>query len=197
MKKLITICLIFLIFFVTGCSEENISSQKNNPPDFRNVSWGMSMSDVKKNENEAKSTSRIENSLFYQGVRVNEILFNLSYDFVDDKLFRASYHTSELVNDNSYINSYESLKLALTEKYGKPVLDKKIWINENSISKSNPNEYGLAVAVGDLAFASQWETPTTIVWIILDGNKYENSLLISYDSKEYNSLAKEKEQGKL
>lgn len=200
MRRTLFFSIIFLLITVTGCGQGSTSSQKenvNSPPDFRNVSWGMSMSDVQKSEKEAMSPKKIGNSLWYK-IEVNGKLFSLSYDFVDDKLYGASYFAYGFVVDNSYINDYNSLKSMLIEKYGKPTLDKMEWKNENIISKNDPSNYWFAVAQGDLIYAAQWETPKTIVGIILSGdNKTLNTLLVTYDSKEYKKLAEDKEKEKI
>jgi len=197
MRKTLILSIILFVLALTGCGQEQVTSQKDNvTPDFRNVSWGMSMSEVKENETEV-SLSEVKDGLFNKDVKVDGIPFFLSYHFVDDKLYEATYQASEMVNDNSYVNSFASLKSTLSEKYGQPVVDKTFWVNENSTFKDNPTEYGYAVASGDLAFVTQWEMPTTAITLTLAGFKLENSLLIMYISPKYNKLADDKEKDKL
>lgn len=161
--------------------------------DFRNARWGMTKTEVKQLEN---SILRFENdnSLFYNGVRIKYLEFELLYRFTNNKLTSAYYSSiTEHTNKNDYISDYKTLKTLLTQKYGEPIEDKVVW--KDDLYKGD-NEEGFAVSVGHLFYYANWETESTEVDLTLWGNNYEVKLMLSYSGKEFKKLEEEKEKEK-
>jgi len=70
---------------------------------------------------------------------------------------------------------------------------------KNDLYKDDKSHWGMAISVGHLVYAVQWETPTTEIGIMLMGNNYKINLGIFYESKELKEWAKrikEKEASK-
>ena len=174
-----------------GSTEQAVATKKvNENANLRNVSWGMTMSDVQDAEKEAEFIGKFDDNLLYK-TSVNGLDFKLGYYFIDDKLYNAAYildetHTSE----NQYISDYENLKAILTEKYGIPNIDKVIW--KDDLYKDNQNDWGFAVSIGDLAYLTQWQSHETKIGIFLAGDNYDVALGIVYDSNELSPIAEQK-----
>jgi len=99
-------------------------------------------------------------------------------------------------NENLYINDYKELKEILIKKYGEP--DKKKLLTlygrgeiywRDDLFKDDRSEWGFAISLGDLSYSSIWETPTTRIALILDGDNYEINLRIIYISRELEEWA--------
>ena len=60
---------------------------------------------------------------------------------------------------------------------------------------------GMAIATGQGSYFSEWEIPETDINVILKGDNYKMTLLVSYESKKYMPIAiksfKEKAKDKL
>lgn len=183
--------LLFIIPLIVGCSQQNVVSNNSNStvtPDFRNIIWGMSQSEVKTAEKEAVFDFEMDNSLNYQ-TKIDNTEYSLVYLFVDDKLYAANYIRIGVVNDDSYIHEYEKIKKIMSEKYGNPSEDNIIWKDE--LFKNDPNYYGIAVAMGHVVNFAKWDTPNTIIGMMLDGVNSQSTIVIGYTSKEYKPLVKE------
>ena len=150
------------------------------------------MSEVEKAENDAIFIGKVEENerLLYK-TNLDGLDFQLGYEFVDNKLFRAIYFLeSEHTNKNAYINDFKSFKDILKEKYGEPIRDDVIW--KRNLYKDDPDDWGFAVSLGHLAFKTDWQTPRTDISIFLTGDNYEIVLGIVYSSNEFSELQKEK-----
>jgi hypothetical protein len=55
---------------------------------------------------------------------------------------------------------------------------------KDNLYRDDKNNWGLAISTGDLSYGLIWETPTTDIELILDGNNYEVNLRIRYFSKK-------------
>lgn len=162
---------------------------------FRNVGWTMTEEQVREAENIPASVSMRENTIYLQNQQVDGKDVVIFYDFIDGKLEKAGYlfeHNHS--NKTDYVNDYEDLKEKLTEKYGEPIEDKEVW--KDDLWKDNPEDYGLAVATGDLVYLATWETKDTKILIGLHGDNYDISLGITYESKDYEKKSKKEEEEK-
>ena len=110
---------------------------------------------------------------------------NLYYLFDNnDKVYTAFYSFTEThTNKNKYIDDYDSLVSTLTEKYGKPIKNTSVWSDD--LYKDSPSDYGFAVSLGHLIYASNWETDTTSIIHGLTGDNYKISHNLYYQSKTY------------
>ena len=97
-------------------------------------------------------------------------------------------------NKNDYIADYKNLKEILAEKYGSPLFDREVWKNE--LYRDDYQDWGLAISVGHLVYATQWETDKTYISILLQGDNFKINLGIYYESKQLKPLREEVEQKK-
>lgn len=151
--------------------------------DLRNVNWGMSLQDVINSEEQTYTyISEDKQQIMYSDVTAGNVNFTyLMYYFDNDALNHAIYYADNThSSDNLYIEDYNSLKDKLTSLYGTPNPNdvKEIWYDD--LYKDNPNDYGKAVARGDLTMATRWTTDTTIITLFLSGDNYECKLAIQY-----------------
>jgi len=167
--------------FISKNTQKSIKNNKANKFNFRSVNWGMSKNEVKEKET-AKLMGDIGDSLFYK-TNVAGFSCVLGYSFANDKLVRGAYIIEEKhSNYNLYIQDYNKLKELLTKKYDTPIEDSHKWFND--LYKDDPEEYGMAVAVGHLRYAADWNINNTLIQLRLYGDNYKINLMVAYDSKE-------------
>ncbi|MBA7515713.1 hypothetical protein ES705_07756 [subsurface metagenome] len=170
--------------------EENISETQTTTTyqyDFRKVNWGMSKEEVKATEDK-EPDSEFDNSLVYYA-KIDGDDYLCGYTFLEDKLHNTGYvFIGEHSNKNDYIQDYKNLKEILTKKYGKPWSDRTTW--DNDLFKDDRSQWGLAVSIGHLSYGNIWETSTTYITLWLDGDNYEISLGVAYDSVELKEWVK-------
>ena len=98
----------------------------NANPDFRNVSWGMSVEDVKKYEDaelssENNDESRGLQSLIYDDISVINHPARLIYSFENGKLSFASYSLNVTESKDYLINNaFFDIADGISAKYGEP-----------------------------------------------------------------------------
>lgn len=98
--------------------------------DFRNVSWGMTIDEVRNTESNTQAATGPNTTLTYN-VKVNEFDLVLQYIFSEDnKLIGASYFRQ--MTSNNYLEAYRSQKRfflsirdGLNLKYGNAILPNK------------------------------------------------------------------------
>jgi len=163
----------------------------NNELHFRNTYWGASAMDVKGSET-AELVEEDGGALLYRG-QVLDIDTSMLYLFTQDgRLNRAYFRTLPLhSNDALYLEDYENLKRALTQKYGTPILDEEIWHDDLYMGGSR-SDLAMAVSKGDLAFVAEWENEDTTVTLFLNGEDYYiDGIDLMYESNELGYLANE------
>lgn len=156
--------------------------------DFRNTRWGMSKKAVKASEtlklieelkldsNLAKSF-RMDEAITYIGkIKSREIL--VIYTFHNNQLVKALQFFTEQHNDKAtYIDEYNRQKLELTEKYGRPIENGKLQLDD-----TERHNHANALSIGNLNLYTVWENPNTRIDLLL--NKKANSdkiiLMVSY-----------------
>ena len=154
MKKSIALLAACLLFTACGASEETpaettanetittveentVSSETEEPaaadepainenPDFRNVSWEMSMEEVKKYEDATLTSDYFnegynEHILSYDGISVMNHPTKLNYFFENGKLSTAEYMLDVTENEDYEINNeFFDIADGITAKYGDP-----------------------------------------------------------------------------
>lgn len=214
--KYILVLMICFVWCFTCCSLQkrdiglNTNSNSNNNTslphkgaqesnseafDFRKANWGMEREKVKATESTPPLVSDFE--MIGYKVEVDRKDAYCMYGFVDDKLAVGMYQFKDLhANKNDYFEDFSKLKNILAEKYGNPKVDEVEW--KRKTFKSKPEDWGLAVGIGDLIYRAKWETDRTDVLLILYGDNYDVTLMVRYDSKEYRPLFDEaaKKRGK-
>jgi len=192
MKKLISLLVLVTVFFPVSVEAKDVESLPNG---FRKATWGMTRNQVKATES-GKIMRDSENALAYKGSVGNADVL-IFFFFVSDKLVRGKYSfLTEHTNKNEFISDFERIKSTLKDKYGDPQKDETFWSNE--LYKDEPENWGMAIAVGDLSYYTTWENENTDIVLALDGDNYEISLVVEYSSKALHHLAEEakKKEGK-
>jgi hypothetical protein len=180
MKRLLGFAVVGLIFAAVHLAASDP------PPDFRQVRWGMTPTQVKASE-KIKPDGENADGIVYP-VQIAGLDASLFYRFVQSTLVDAHYgflvrHT----NGGAYLDDFDGVKKLLTEKYGKPVLDDQVW--ENDLYKDDPQNWGTALAVGHLHCRARWETPTTIISEVIWGDNFEIHFAVMYQGKAFLTLA--------
>lgn len=189
---------IFILLATILILTTNIHSQTElvKKPDFRETTWGMSPQEVE-NVKTAQFNSEfgtLENILIYDAT-VGGLNAYIVYRFVKNKLVNASYVFKEThSNRTEFINDYYKLQKILIQKYGVPAEDDKLWYDD--LYKDDPQNWGMAIAVGHLAYQSIWENIQTDILLMLRGDNYEIQLSITYESVELQYLIEEEKKAK-
>ena len=173
--------------------EKYESSLKIFETDFRDAKWGQSQSEIllqeKSNENSIVNNDK---SIFIPKTTLNSDYFDVMFHFNNDKLYQGSYRFLEqFVNENNYYNKYKSIRSLLEKKYGTP---KEI----NEIRKGNlfdePGEIGRAIETGYYAENTIWETKTSQIKLIINGENFKTSIFIVYSSRDKNLMKEVKNE---
>ena len=173
-----------------SCFDTVIPKQKALDGDFRVGVWGDSMKDIQRKEKEIELFVTEDNVGGYSQVMGIDMF--IGYYFTNDKLTHGIYMCSEEYSDkNKYVEDYEKLKKALTDKYGEPTTDDEVW-NEVIYSKDNISDYGMAVATEELKYFTTWDVNNkTRVSLFLTGEGFQTFLTVGYQDLDY---AKQQEQ---
>jgi len=192
--------LLLLILLLVSCSVL-ISQETTHKYDYRNSRWGMKKDEVLSTEKNKPIDSRPHKQYIvvtYTG-EVAGLKADYGYFFLDDILVRGGYVLREKhSNNNEYINDYNKLKEILTRKYGSPIKSDSYWYKD--LYKDRPQDYGMAVSMGHLAFQSDWETDRTLIRLTLMGDNFKLNSALNYASKLHKELIdktdrKSEEQG--
>lgn len=161
---------LFLLLFTTTASSA----------DFRKTEWGMSKEQVKKTETGEILEDTPDKIAYVETVVSYPVL--LVYKFNGNKLIWGSYgFKQENETDDEYLEDFINFESVITNKYGKgEKLDR--WTNKDSEYRNNP---AVAVRAGDLIMWRSWETPTTVIKLIMYGYNGEFNTDAYYFSKKY------------
>ena len=159
---------------------ESKSSYVNKDPDFRNVNWGMSKEEVKLYETESLAEEDTDTLLYY--VEVLNLEAALMYFFNENnELYEAGYlFTEDYTNDNMYLIHYDNVKEELITLYGTPTSDEEFWLND--LFRDDPNDYGLAVSIGDYFRFAEWKLDGMDIILGLGGGNYDINMSVGYTS---------------
>lgn len=148
-------------------------------------------------KNRSKIVKKKNYKLVYKS-NVSGLDCSIIYMFEEGKLGYAEYEFPEDDTTNSCISDYKYFRKLLIKKYGKPDIDGYTWLNENSLYKSHPHYWWIAINLGDLDYMSEWETPRTTIVLSLTGSNnndnkiYKTKLCIEYMSKKPKNKNKKK-----
>jgi hypothetical protein len=145
--------------------------------DFRTVRWGMSVSEVKKQET-AKLLSESGGQLEYEAEFLGYICKVLYY-FTSSKLQRAELLISQEHTDPAkYYKDYENLIKFLNPLYGTPISDQKDWKNE--MYKNDRSRYGFAISIGFLTCKTVWSNKRSQVSLNISGGNHKIKTNLEY-----------------
>ena len=149
--------------------------------DFRNISWGMTRSQVEKAES-LKIITVIDNRMFYK-TSLMELDTTLIYEFTNNSLTSAAYFfNAQHTNPQSFYIDYNKIHDLLIKKYGNPVRFEKVW--KNDLFKGDVENYGSAIMSGHLDIFALWETKSTNIIHASTGDNLEVQHIIRYESKQ-------------
>ena len=168
------ITLLFMALYACGCSE------KHKEPDFRKTNWGITGDQVKVLE-DAKLILDNGRMQSYDGT-VGGLPCQITYLFVKNQLTTGHFFFKvEHKVDSLYVRDYQTLKETVSERYGRPRLDDATW--KDTTYRGRSDRVGLAIRSGHLSLATEWETPTTEIWLFLAGENSEIRLSMKYMSR--------------
>ena len=164
--------IIFLFFLLPGINSFSA--------DFRQTDWGMSIEQVKKTE-KGEILKESTDKITYVETVVNYPAL-LVFKFNENRLIWGSYGFKQINDtDEEYLEDFINFNTVISNKYGKgEVLDR--WTNKDSEYKDDP---AMAVKEGDLVMWRSWETPTTVIKLIIYGYGGKFNLDTYYFSKRY------------
>jgi len=163
---------------------------------FRNANWGMSISDVKDKETgkflwelDSRPLSPGEHRLGYQA-RISDLDTVLTYAFEHDRLINAKYifDTNEARNDAQPLWSYNKVKSWISQTYGPPQSEEKLWSNE--LYRYAPELWGRALMRGHLTIVDEWSVDGTSIVLVLNGGDDSVGLIAEFSNTAHASKAK-------
>ena len=140
-------------------------------PDFRNTTWGMDRAQVMAIE--GTPPSKIgegggEIVLRYESARLAGLDCRVVYIFAKDKLVRTKYiFQQEHDKKNDYLADFTMVDAFFMGTMERPTGQRVSWYKETY--KGEPQEYGVAVSLGQLLYSTQWKGARTIVTHALSG----------------------------
>jgi hypothetical protein len=157
--------------------------------DFRTYNWGILKNDLAQQEKLTYKNIPTENknSLKYEDELGGANCYVI-YTFNDnDKLISGNYILrNHYSNSQLYLHDFAKYEKLLVEKYGKVTTLKYDWI-ENKASTDKEN-FGQAIADGNLIMTSVWETPRSVIKLTLFSVNEKPSLQIHYTYKTLSEL---------
>ena len=153
---------------------------------FLGANWGMSIPEVKTKETAELSwelDARVlvpgEHRLGYQ-TQVEGIGTFLTYGFEHDRLSTTKYYfdTKEEENEAQPILNYKKVKNWITQTYGPPQTEEKIWVNE--LYQYAPELWGRALMRGHLTIVDHWDVEGTSIMLLLNGGEDAVSLIAEF-----------------
>lgn len=160
--------------------------------DFKSFQWGDSSSYIMSIEGDPllsqyDSINQTDN-IYYMSSPCG-IACLLGYRFRDDRLYSCGYvSTTTYTHTSSYVKDYETFKKALTDKYGKPILDEIAWDNSRD-EEYYANDINRALEYGKLQYQACWETSRNHIELILQSENYKIALVVRYDNKVFDDTA--------
>jgi len=166
------------------------AAQDQDGYDFRKTKWGMSPAQVKASEalkpEEEGLETYFSNTITYS-TEVAGRPVRLVYYFINDELVGAVY-TFQIIHSksNPYLNDFNDINKILVDKYGKPLKEGKIW--KRDTYKNSPENYGLAISLGDLTLENIWRSDNE--YITLKLTLQDNHIILGtmYISVAHNKL---------
>lgn len=179
-------------------SEESERSNENTSEKqitFRNYEWGTQFDEIYEKEVSEKNLSPddyIEGDVGgYRGLTILSgdvagYKASIIFTFDDNNGLNGGMYllNTEHSNLTQYYKDYETLVDKYTSVYGIPSDVKEIW--KDDLYKDDPSEWGMSIATGKTVFYTKWDDDKgNSVDIMLTGDNYEISTLISYEAGAY------------
>ncbi len=176
--------LDYSLFGITPVHVE--SAQDFLEPEVRSVCWGMTPEMVIERDGVTSHTPMNRGSLLYISVpatSVANIPCSLTYIFTENALsgISCAFYSDTFRLDED-ITHFLRLEALLTEKYGTPLEKRCLWENSESPYREDPNAFGMAVAMGDLRYQTEWNTGISTIHLNLEGEHFRPRLTLRYQS---------------
>jgi len=157
--------------------------------DFRNTSWGMDRTQVVATEAGPPSQIRERGSeivLRYESARLAGLDCRVVYILAKDKLVRAKYvFQREHAAKNDFLADFTMVDAFLMATMERPTEQRVMWRDE--LYKMEPQQYGVAVSLGQLLYSTQWKGMRTVVTHALTGENGAITHEIEYVSIDLES----------
>ncbi len=166
------------------------SSMEYEPFNFQGVTWKTTMQEL---ENLFPDIKRV-GEFYVKEDLVNGLDTELVFEFKNELLKTIMYtFKTEHSNRNIYIEDYLKIKEILIEKYGEPEKNIEKW--RRDLYKDDYQDYGMAIAIGDLEYRTIWNLPDVGILLNLIGDNYkiEHTMIYLNKSKSQSSDTKNKE----
>ena len=152
---------------------------------FRGQSFGTTKATVKSLETVPLFDD--QNNVLQYNTTVAGVDSSVMYSFnSSNQLYQCgAVVSSNYYDDNLYIDDYYDYLEALTEKYGEPKTNEILW--KDDLFKGDPNDYGLAVSIGDLAYYAQWDFDDFDIMVLCSGKEYNVTTGFLITSKIYSA----------
>ena len=149
--------------------------------DFRDASWGMSLSDITTlHENQVPADRRIGYIAFDGKLAGMDVYVFYRFD-EEGALFQAGYEILTDEDDTrSAVSAYERLNGLLRQRYPESAEPGQIW--RNKLFEAKPDEWGRAVRIGHMSYAWTHNVPRTSITHTLSGNRREISHKLLYEA---------------
>jgi len=160
---------------------------------MRGTEWGMPKEQVRRIEKSRliaeedrylcyeTEISRLDTRLYFFFDHRNQ-LYLIKYDFMRTH-----------INQNLYIYDFKRVDKILRKEHGKPDVHREIW--RRDLYKNDKDNWGMAIAVGDLGYFTQWKRETRIRHS-LSGDNFKIKHSLSYSNpkleKEYEEFTEKK-----
>ena len=175
MKKRLYFALLVLLLSVVGVA---------NARGFRLNEWGVSKSDVRAQETYAYMNEDTDTMTYTTGQTMFGIGATVGYVFTaSDELAAGTYIFDDHAALSQYVEDYETAQAVLTSLYGEPDEEHTEWLDE--YHRGNVENYGEAIAAGDLRLETRWETLDEVIVLRLYGQQGNVTHRADYLSKTY------------
>jgi hypothetical protein len=160
--------------------EEYQKNLKSYETDYRNSKWSDSKETVLLAQKDSLSIVQPD-ALAYK-IEMNNDEFLAFYYFNKNRLYQGVYVLDEkFVNENNFYSKYVEIKKILTSKYGEP---KKVIKHRSKDLWDGANEIGMAIVTGEYQEYTFWETKSSTITLIIEGENFDSKLTIRYKTKD-------------
>lgn len=151
-------------FAIERPAEEPVQTLEPEKRDFRGLKWGMSLSDVTKNEGEGYSMMK-QGVIRYNNLKIDDMPVEAEYTFENDKLSTCIYYSTNMhQKTEEYVNEYKSLIEKYKNKYGNYQYSEEKWAEEADKSTLDSSE---ALETSMMMYRTGWEKGNTAVNLVL------------------------------
>jgi hypothetical protein len=164
------------------------------PRRFEEMKWGLSKKAIVEQEGKPVDQRKMKG---LDVMRYRQQVINLDcaidYFFAANKLNRTRFTFSgNDLDKNTYLQDYQRIKDALTQKFGRPLEEAMKW--RDTSYKDDFSAWGEAVSLGHLELSSRWLTSQTEITASLSGAGDEILLTVEYSALQLKELAKKNEE---